>query len=32
VNSKLNSVENFKSIEAELDTKAETILKDMNLI
>ncbi|GAL67569.1 phospho-sugar mutase [Jejuia pallidilutea] len=32
VNSKLNSTENFKAIESQLDTKAETILKDMNLI
>ncbi|WP_298551054.1 phospho-sugar mutase [uncultured Algibacter sp.] len=32
VNSKLDSVENFKATEAALDTKAETILKDMNLI
>lgn len=32
VNSKLDSVDNFKAVEAELDTKAETILKDMNLI
>jgi len=32
VNSKLDAVENFKSKEVELDTKAETILKDMNLI
>ena len=32
VNAKLTSAENFKTIEAALDTKAETILKDMNLI
>lgn len=32
VNSELNSVENFKTIEAKLDAKAETILKDMDLI
>ena len=32
VNTKLDSVENFKSTEAILDAKAETILKDMNLI
>jgi len=32
VNSELDSTENFKNTEAQLDTKAETILKDMNLI
>jgi len=32
VNSKLDAIENFKSKETELDTKAETILKDMDLI
>ncbi|MEW4924761.1 phospho-sugar mutase [Algibacter sp. 2305UL17-15] len=32
VNSELDAMENFKSTEAKLDTKAETILKDMNLI
>ncbi|MEP3836817.1 MAG: phospho-sugar mutase [Algibacter sp.] len=32
VNANLDAVENFKSTEAALDTKAETILKDMNLI
>ncbi len=32
VNTQLKSVEDFKTIEAQLDTKAETILKDMNLI
>ncbi len=32
VNSELDTTENFKTIEAQLDTKAETILKDMNLI
>ncbi len=32
VNTALNKVEDFSSIEKELDTKAETILKDMNLI
>ncbi|WMI64531.1 phospho-sugar mutase [Aestuariibaculum sp. YM273] len=32
VNAKLNSAEDFKSVEADLDTKAETILKDMKLI
>ena len=32
VNSKLDSFENFKAMENALDTKAETILKDMNLI
>jgi phosphomannomutase len=32
VNAKLDATENFKTIEAKLDTKAETILKDMNLI
>jgi phosphomannomutase len=32
VNAELNATENFKTLEAELDTKAETILKDMNLI
>ncbi|WP_203255749.1 phospho-sugar mutase [Hyunsoonleella ulvae] len=32
VNSELDSTENFKALEKELDTKAETILKDMNLI
>ncbi|MGB5417904.1 phospho-sugar mutase [Algibacter sp.] len=32
VNSKLDSVNNFKTTEAALDKKAETILKDMNLI
>ncbi len=32
VNAELDTTENFKSLEAELDTKAETILKDMNLI
>ena len=32
VNSKLNTVDNFKTIEAKLDAKAETILKDMKLI
>jgi len=32
VNAKLDATENFKTLEAELDTKAETILKDMNLI
>ncbi|MCR8668567.1 phospho-sugar mutase [Aestuariibaculum sp. M13] len=32
VNTKLNSAEDFKTVEAELDTKAETILKDMKLI
>lgn len=32
VNSELDTTQNFKTIEAQLDTKAETILKDMNLI
>ncbi|MBD0825098.1 phospho-sugar mutase [Aestuariibaculum marinum] len=32
VNTKLNSVEDFKTVEADLDAKAETILKDMKLI
>ncbi|MDG1730309.1 MAG: phospho-sugar mutase [Algibacter sp.] len=32
VNSKLDAIENFKSTESKLDAKAETILKDMNLI
>ncbi|GGD23905.1 phospho-sugar mutase [Hyunsoonleella pacifica] len=32
VNSKLDATENFKTLEQQLDTKAETILKDMNLI
>ena len=32
VNTELKSVEDFKETEALLDTKAETILKDMNLI
>ncbi|GAA4291590.1 phospho-sugar mutase [Aestuariibaculum suncheonense] len=32
VNSKLDSAEDFKTVEANLDTKAETILKDMKLI
>ncbi|MFV9550322.1 phospho-sugar mutase [Algibacter sp. PT7-4] len=32
VNSKLDSIENFKTTETTLDSKAETILKDMNLI
>ncbi|MCH4552451.1 phospho-sugar mutase [Aestuariibaculum lutulentum] len=32
VNTKLNSAEDFKTVEAELDIKAETILKDMKLI
>lgn len=32
VNSELDTTENFKAIEQQLDTKAETILKDMNLI
>ncbi|WP_406683110.1 phospho-sugar mutase [Seonamhaeicola sp. MEBiC1930] len=32
VNSELDSTENFKATETELDNKAETILKDMNLI
>ncbi len=32
VNAELNSAENFGALETELDTKTETILKDMNLI
>ncbi|TBN04914.1 phospho-sugar mutase [Hyunsoonleella flava] len=32
VNSELDTVQNFKALETELDAKAETILKDMNLI
>ncbi len=32
VNSKLDSPNGFKTLESELDSKAETILKDMNLI
>ncbi|AJR03474.1 phosphoglucomutase [Siansivirga zeaxanthinifaciens CC-SAMT-1] len=32
VNTELKSVEDFKNVEALLDTKAETILKDMKLI
>ena len=32
VNTKLKSIEDFKNVEASLDTKAETILKDMKLI
>ena len=32
VNTELNSAEDFKETEALLDAKAETILKDMNLI
>lgn len=32
VNSALDTIENFKTTETALDTKAETILKDMNLI
>ena len=32
VNSDLDTTANFKTLEAELDAKAETILKDMNLI
>lgn len=32
VNTKLNTVADFSKTEAELDTKAEAILKDMNLI
>ncbi|XMO86849.1 phospho-sugar mutase [Algibacter sp. AS12] len=32
VNTTLDTIENFKTTEAALDTKAETILKDMNLI
>lgn len=32
VNSELDSTENFNAVEHQLDTKAETILKDMNLI
>lgn len=32
VNSKLDSINGFKTLESELDSKAETILKDMNLI
>lgn len=32
VNTKLDAIENFKSTEAALDTKAEDILKSMNLI
>ncbi|WP_199240661.1 phospho-sugar mutase [Tamlana fucoidanivorans] len=32
VNTPLNSIENFDKVEAQLDAKAETILKDMKLI
>ncbi len=32
VNTKLNTIDNFKTVEATLDAKAETILKDMKLI
>lgn len=32
VNAPLDTTENFKTLEADLDTKTETILKDMNLI
>ncbi|GAA4961232.1 phospho-sugar mutase [Algibacter aquimarinus] len=32
VNTQLDTTENFKTIEAELNTKAENIFKDMNLI
>lgn len=32
VNTALDTIEDFKAVEAQLDAKAETILKDMNLI